>query len=46
MVGPATSQEVLRDALIEDAKVVVVALGRDDTAVRLAATDRIIYAEA
>jgi len=40
VVGPATSQEVLRDALIEDAKVVVVALGRDDTAVLATLTAR------
>jgi voltage-gated potassium channel len=40
VVGPATSQEVLRDALIEDANVVVVALGRDDTAVLATLTAR------
>jgi voltage-gated potassium channel len=31
--GPATSREVLRQALIDRAKVVIVAVGRDDTAV-------------
>lgn len=40
VVGPATSQAVLQEAMVDRARVVIVALGRDDTAVLVTLTAR------
>lgn len=40
VAGPATRQEVLKEALVDRARVVIVALGRDDTAVLVTLTAR------